>query len=110
MRKCGRLGESRRARLAYREPMSKTNYISTNPPLLLLLLAGATLTVIGAAIWAASTDFDASAFTRDTTDPAGQAIGVGLASLGGVLLTAGWAVAAVLRHLVGGGRPSRIPH
>lgn len=90
--------------------MPKKTYISTNPPLMLMLITGAALLAFGAVIWGAATDFDAGGLTRDNTDPVGQAVGAGLASLGGVLLVAGWAVAAVLRHFAGGGRPSRIPH
>lgn len=69
-----------------------------NTPLTTMLAAGGLLVAAGAAIWVLNTDFGAYA-SRSESDPTGQAIGAALALAGTLLVTMGWAAAAVCRQI-----------
>lgn len=74
-----------------------------NGPLIGMLFTGGTFALIGAIVWLTATDFgyDPNALRpgTDETDPQTQFIGAAMALAGTILVSLGWAAAAICRFL-----------
>lgn len=72
-----------------------------NSELTAMFGAGAAASLLGLIIWAINTDFDASALSgASETNAAGQFLGTAIGMLGILLVSLGWAAAAICRQIV----------